>query len=407
MNSGFSVMLRADVRRILLSSSLALTMVLLASIASLLSSAVVEAGVSKAVERLQTGSALTLIEVSAEAEHTTAVLDEATLEKIETLDNVTSVYPWRQVSVLLADESDWPDSQLNPGVISLTPVVPGLTSKVIVGDDDAIETIGDGQIVFPQQVMGGTLDQTVGTTVRLEYTRVVSVGTGEPAYFPLQVTAVADNSVPDKSGPTPAYVSQKTLNTFLELTSPPGTKLEPPVTAYVQVGSVDEVAGVQANLSQMGFDVTALATQTPELSSTLDILALGSTLLTYLAVAVALGVGLSLASSWTKLRRRDIGLLRALGYEKMTIFRLIMGALALVGVSVGLLAVAISCVLSPILTAVVSSQDALNMSVSPWSFPSVGALVLVAILPTVGMLLGAFLPAAKAANMEPDEALRD
>lgn len=367
---------------------------------------VIGAGVSRYARSVQGQSALNLVEISSVGAGATAKITTQALDDIETIPNVTEVHGWTQLDLAITNESDWPDMDVNPGAVWATPIVPGLEPKVVAG---AIPNSGllDGEIALPDRVPGGSLRKLVGKTVTLEFTKLLSTGVGEPSRREFVVRAIVDNSTPGKEGPAASYVSAGVLNEMFQESATAATGGEQYTSAYVRVARPDDVPAVQRELSRRGFAVSSVADQLSSLGGLFRILSWASKGLLIVLVGFALLIGGSVGASWVNQRRREVGLLSALGWTR----RRIALAAVLEALTLGLVAVVggvmVGSLLSLIATALVSGRQLEVLPVDPWSWPSWQMVGLAMLLVPICLIMGGFRSGVKAVRMDADVALRD
>jgi putative ABC transport system permease protein len=118
--------------------------------------------------------------------------------------------------------------------------------------------------------------------------------------------------------------------------------------------------------------------------------------------------GSAIGASFVRQRTREIGLLKAIGFRRRQVFTIFLAEAVMVGVSAAVLAVVAGNVLSAAGAAAMRRSDQYRAVLSGGvALPGVIWDVLVLVVPTCGIVIGAFLPAKRAANLEPAVALRD
>ena len=166
------------------------------------------------------------------------VLDGESLSEVSGLGHVVSVVPWMQHDLDLADEGDWPSPTVSPGSLWATTYFEPRLPKMIKGDRPV--SLQDDEILLPDSVPGGSLRHLYGKTVMFGYTHINGKYQGSYRTIPLKVVGIYDNSVPDKDGENPSYVSENTMDALFD-----GNVQESYTFAYVQVDSGDNVPLVQ------------------------------------------------------------------------------------------------------------------------------------------------------------------
>lgn len=368
----------------------------------LVANGVVGAGVTKYTQSVQYRSALNLIELSGTAPSARQQLTAQNLAEIRSRPDVTGVYPWYQVDLALTDEATWPSRTTNPGALWATPVIPGKEPKILLGAMPTGGLRGD-QIVLPRTVPGGRTDALLGRTVVMEYTRVVSPGHGEPARRNFTVVAIADNSTPDAAGLTPSYVSMETLAT-MRTASSPGMGVD---SAYVRVTDASRVDSVQAALAKDGYAVSSVANQLRSLGGLFKALSWTGWLLGILLALGCLGLGSAIGSSWVQQRVREIGLLRALGWEPRRVALAVLAEVLGLALVTALAGVLLGSAGSLLATRLLAGRQIEQLPVERWQLPGGSIMLLALVLVPVCVCLGAARNVRRAANTDPDVALRD
>ncbi|PID97059.1 MAG: hypothetical protein CSA84_01485 [Actinomycetales bacterium] len=383
-----------------------LSLLVVCVVAFLVCDGVVGAGLSRYAESVQYRSALNLIEVSAVAPSARRELDASSLEEMRQIDGVTGVYPWGQVDLAMSDPADWPDANENPGNLGATPAVPGLLPPTVAGKvpDDGL---GPDEIALPHEVPGGFLDDLLGQTVVFESTRPVEPGVGEPVRYEMRVVAIVDNSTPGDAGPTPSFVSPASFAELLELTRPPGGASRQLVTAYVRARSADDVPRIQAELSERGFAVASMASRLTSLTGLFSVLRWVGYLFGFIVLGMCLMAGGAMGSTWAQHRRRDIGLLKAVGWTRKEIHGALLAELGGFGLVAGLAGVVLGNAASYVATAIVAGLNIEMLPVVAWQPPGVSNSVLALILVPLAVCVGGLRHTFKASALNPDETLRD
>ena len=403
--SDVALLTRATLRPGLRSHRPLLITIALCVAAILTLNGVVGAGVSRYARSVQYRSALNLIELSSQGQGATRELDDAALRRVAGLSGVTGAYAWFQVDLALSHDADWPDPHVNPGALWGTPLIPGLSPQLLAGNLPAAGLAAD-EIVLPSSVPGGRLDRLLGKSVTMEFTKVVRPGVGEPAKRVFRVVGIADNTTPGQAGPTPSYLSEQALE---DLYASSGAATGAPMftTAYVRVVDPERVPRVQRELSEQGFAVRSVAEQLRSLGGLFAALRWVSLALVAVLMVFSLLVGGSVGASWVQQRRREIGLLSAIGWSRRRIAAAVFGQVAVLGAGTAVVGVLAGLAGSTLATTLIAGRRLTLLPVDPWGLPSPAAVLVGAFLTPLCIVLGAVRAGWRASRVDPDDALRD
>jgi putative ABC transport system permease protein len=159
---------------------------------------------------------------------------------------------------------------------------------------------------------------------------------------------------------------------------------------------VDQVPGTRVLTSSAL--VTTVSDQLAGITRILDLSALVATLVSLPLIAL---ISLMVANE----RRREIGVLRALGATRSLIFRLILGESVIIAAIGGIIGIGASWIILVLFQSYISVMTRI-----PLSIPSVSSLASISVLTFVVTVavggLAALYPAVRSALMEPYEAIR-
>lgn len=398
--------LRTFVRRDMASSARSqrplLAMLVLVLMGTLGVSGFVNGGIAHYVDNVQDESALNTIEISTAFGDGERAVDPAAMDEIESIDGVESVHPWFQSDLALAEDY-WPGEATHPGPIWATPHIPGREIDIIEGamPEDGLDP---GEIIVPHDVPGGTLDSLVGDTVTLQFTEITGEGQGEARDIELTVIATHDNSVPGRDGTTPGYLEFAFL---VELQDERGAADDSGTydIAFVYVTDSDNVPAVQSELADLGFGVQSMMDQVPGLDGLFSVLSGLTWAMLAVMVILSLILGSTIGASWAKNRRRDIGLLKAIGWNGSRIARALGLEFIALGIWVGVVGTALGIAASLTVTAVASMMTT-GIPVNAWTLPDWWLVGVGLIIMPICLLLGGLPQALRAARVDADVALR-
>jgi putative ABC transport system permease protein len=159
---------------------------------------------------------------------------------------------------------------------------------------------------------------------------------------------------------------------------------------------VDQVPGTRVLTSSAL--VTTVSDQLAGITRILDLSALVATLVSLPLIAL---ISLMVANE----RRREIGVLRALGATRSMVFRLILGESVIIAAIGGIIGIGASWIILVMFQSYISVMTRI-----PLSIPAVSSLVSISLLTFVVTVavggIAAFYPAVRSALMEPYEAIR-
>jgi putative ABC transport system permease protein len=159
---------------------------------------------------------------------------------------------------------------------------------------------------------------------------------------------------------------------------------------------VDQVPGTRVLTSSAL--VTTVSDQLAGITRILDLSALVATLVSLPLIAL---ISLMVANE----RRREIGVLRALGATRSMIFRLILGESVIIAVIGGILGIGASWIILVLFQSYISVMTRIPLSIpAPSSLIAISVLTFVVTVAVGG--LAALYPAVRSALMEPYEAIR-
>ena len=208
------------------------------------------------------------------------------------------------------------------------------------------------------------------------------------------------------AGPAPSFISAQTLDQIL---ADAGARLDGDIIerAFVRVDDPEQVEDVQRRLSGMGYAVNSVASQMRALGGLFQVLSGAVWVCGVLMVLGCLGLGAAVGSSWVRQRRREIGLLRAIGWERSRVGWALLAELALLGAVAGLVGIGLGILGSAVGSAVLSGQNVEQLPVDAWQLPPSTTVLLAALLVPLCVCLGGLASILRASRVDPDEALRD
>jgi ABC-type lipoprotein release transport system permease subunit len=370
-------------------------------------------------------------------------LNQQSIKRLKQLPGVKTVYPRMKLSILASSSVDGRD--ISPGAISMLNKIPGITPKMtasIRGIRMWLEIMGNGidpRLVEKDVIVGEFKDPEPGQPIPVLLSRrmieIYNSSFAQARSLP-QVSQMLIPFLP----PIPL-----TLNHSFISRKPRGPKFPTSMkvvglshhammggitmpletarkfnqqfagqqagdtydAAIVEVISSDWLGPVQENISEMGYDIDITEKRMAEsVGFAVIVVTLGFTLISLIIVGIA---AINISHTFFMIiyeRKREIGLMRALGSTKANIRSIILGEATFIGAIGGLLGIllgAASCFLGDfILVRFVPDFPFKPDSFFAYPLWLFTGAILFAILFCV---LGAYFPARRAANMDPVTAL--
>lgn len=334
-------------------------------------------------------------------------LTAASLGVVARVPHVAAVDPW-----------------LQSGFGIKTHAFPGLVLFATTPQPDALPPIerairphvfplGAHELVLPARFHGLDLSPLLGKTVSIDYTQAVAAGVGgTSATTRVHVVGLYNPSFQTSAGPNAAY-APLSLVTQLAAAQAGVSPHQFLVSndyqqATVVVDSSTHVTAVLNQVHHLGFSASSLRQQLQTLPAGLQLLQRGSQLALGVLVAFSLLAGSGLASTFIRQRTREIGLLKAIGFRRRRILGILLSELAIIGVVAALIGVIAGNIVSAVLGLLLDGTSVFGIAFPAGAvvLPTLGWTALVAVAVAFAIVVGGALPAARAAGLEPDLALR-
>lgn len=334
-------------------------------------------------------------------------LDDRTLGEITALPEVEAVHPWFQEGFLLVDQNHL------AGVLWATPRMEYGQPPLIdhIGEEPAaLDDLSDNEVVLPDQASGVDLSVLLGETVEVEYTVATGPDTGEPGYAEFRVVGLYDSGFGTPDGPGAAYLSSSTVRELVaarEMVAPEdlGARVAYP-KAVVKVSEEEFVLEVQRDLAEQGFAVSSVQSLTSEVPSSTRLLQVLTWVLIVVVTAYCAGTGASFGANVVRNRRKEVGLLKAVGFSQSRVIRLLRAELVSFGALTGVTGVVLGTLLAGAVFAVARLAALPELDPPPVAPLSAGAVALMA-LPAVSLYVGSLRQLRVATSIPADDALRD
>ncbi len=271
-------------------------------------------------------------------------------------------------------------------------------------------SLAKGEILLPDSYLGVSLKDLVGADITVEYTVATGKDSGSSATIPMTVAGVYDNTSPKRSGDSGVYLADADFESLLAaLQGAPGGKLPRDFvypSCWVKASSVAQANQVAQQLTDAGFYVNRGGGEAA-LPRALALLQQANTILAVLLGLFGIGIGVTVAGTWSNLRRWDVGVLASLGWSPGRVLGVYAAELAIVGVIVGALAAGLGTVISAAASLSLQGTSVLGVQLPPGvSWPSPIWLVGIFLGAPLALTLGAAPRILALGRIEPDDALR-
>lgn len=365
--------------------------------------------VAKTARSLDSDSALTVLQLdSIDTRGPGTPLSGRSISEIEGMQGVQAVIPYTQFGVTVSDNKG---SDL-AGALWATPRIRWVQPALVDPGQSAVnKDLRGNEVLLPSTYQGGELKSLVGRELKVQYTRATGPSEGEGAEMTVRVVGIFDNSAPGQDGESAMYISDEVFTTLL--TSQLGiTGNSVPASyayqsAYVKTASAADAATVQGKLVKRGFSAHNLATNARELPAVLGLLSKANLLIGLTLLLFCLGIGISLAGTWSALRRWDVGVLSSLGWSRARILQTYALEILGAGLLVGVVSAVSGTLLSLALGAALTGREILGGEFAAGAMiPGLEWVALVAAGIPLALVVGSGSRVWRLAALEPDVALR-
>lgn len=264
------------------------------------------------------------------------------------------------------------------------------------------------EVLLPAQPGGPDLAGRLGQSFEIEYTFLVGENTGEPRRRKVTLVGLFEPRPSALDGNDPAYGSHALVTELAAASVGKTTQSFDPASypypqAYVEVDTVESVDAVVTRLSDAGYATNSVSSLSGATSDALMLLRLLVWALAIVALGVCVGLGAMIGASALARRSTEVGILRAVGWQRSRVTRVLLGELALVGMCVGVVAAVVGIVAAVVLAS--------RPGVAGGGLTAVGQLWPWWLAAVVGvpasLCLGALPGVVRLTRMPPDAALRE
>jgi putative ABC transport system permease protein len=331
-------------------------------------------------------------------------LNPDAIAKIATVPGIESVEPSLRATIGIKSQD------IAGALLYATLARPSRLPPIVQSTRPNLFPLTGDEAVLPAQAQGMDLTSLLGERVTIDYQQTIGVGSGRGVQD--HVTVVGFYR-PDWQidGADSAYVSEAPLLKWAS--SVAGV----PSASFLQTHGYDkatvvaktaaDVPNVLKALQQRGYSATSLEQQLSALPSILRLIQIVSRVLTGALIIFTLFGAATLSGSLVRQRTREIGLLKAVGYQNSAVSSMLLGELAIVGLVAGAFGYLIGVGGGYLLNGWLANAPDLALYVGDRVLPPSTVLILLLLTPAVAMVIGGLLPIGRGARMEPSLALRD
>ena len=330
-----------------------------------------------------------------------SVLTPADLRQLAAIPGVAGVQPILSTTIGIKGKPIL-GVVLNPTTprsIALPPIVASVTRHVfpLTGDE----------IILPAVTQGQNLRPLLGHNITITLTPRQG-DHGSLALATARVVAMYDPSW-QVDGPDAAYASLLTWSATNAGVSRSAYLAGTGYSAFVVTSrSVGQAGGLLQRIQSQGYYATSLLQLEVGLPGVLRLLQLAGEIGAILLGVLVLFGAASLASSSTRQRVREFALLRAVGYRRGHVFRMLVEEQLAVGLGCAVGMFLLAAILATAINQGLRGTQSLvhylaaGLLLPPWRLALAGAILVVLVL-----VLGGLPSAGRAARLEPSAGLRD
>jgi putative ABC transport system permease protein len=357
-------------------------------------------------DRVQEGSANRTVTVDRLADRPgSKPLGKPALAELAAIAHVTAVQPRAQVSFGYKDAAI-------PGVLLYaTTVRPALLPPVTQAIRDQVFPLQNGEVLLPSSAQGAVLQPLLGKTITVQTTRAVANGQGSGAEARVRVVGLIDPTW-QLDGPDAAYADDATVIQWAAAKA--GVTAEEFTNSIgydhvsVVVDAARNVPGALSHIQAAGYAGSTLQQQFEELPGVLNLIrTTGKVLLVVLGVIALVGA-LVVTGALARQRVREVGILKAVGFRSRAILTMLVTEMAIVGAAGAVAGVLLGAAGAAVAGAAFRS----NAELAPYlatrfPLPAADVLGAVLIITVVVTVLGAWIPARRAARLAPSDAMKE
>ncbi|WP_326803131.1 ABC transporter permease [Streptomyces sp. NBC_01788] len=361
---------------------------------------------SAARDRVQEGTANRSVTVDRLMERTDSKpLSTETVRTLSALPNVTSVEPRAQVSF------GYKDQQVPGVLLYATTPRPSLLPPLLKSVRTQLFPLHPGEVVLPKRAQGSDLTPLLGHSITVTTTRSTSAGQGTGVPASVRVVGLFDPAW-QLDGPDAAYADEATVVrwaaakagvTESEFTTSVGYD-----RITVLARTARDVPGLLSDIQSAGYAATSLQQEMSALPGVLSLIHTAGQVLLVVLGLVALVGALVVTGALSRQRAREIGILKALGFGNRAVLTMFVAETGIIG--------ATGAVLGALLGLAGAAAAAAGLrgssELAPYlpagiPLPDPGVLAGILLLTLAVTVIGAWVPARRAAQLSPSDAIKE
>ncbi|MFC4337641.1 ABC transporter permease [Salininema proteolyticum] len=323
------------------------------------------------------------------------------LDTITALPGVENAWPWTTTGGSVTTGSDHV-------VLWAVPYTP--TGLPIVRESTRANVwpLAPGEAIVPDTVDGRDLSGLLGDQVAFEGTVATGPNTGsETRSHTFTVVGVYDASVGTFNGPDSLYLHSDdalAIRADNDGTTPESLlETQGVAKAVVATGDPEMAREIARHLSDAGYYAIPVSDGIGLYDDTYALIDQAAAALGVLLVVLSLAIGLVVAATVTSSRRREIGILKAIGFTTKRIMALMGGEFVLFAASALAAGIVASCIVAIALAS--WWHDASVLTAYLHTFAD-GLTLFILATPFLGMIAGMIVPLSRTTRVPADVALR-
>lgn len=335
----------------------------------------------------------------------TRLLTAHELRKVAEIKDVATVDPVVQASF------GYKSTTVSGALLYATTLRRSLPPPVTRSERHPLFPLRPGDVVLPERAGGSSLTSLVGTNITVQVTRSTGIGTGAGVSRRLHVVGVYDPSW-QIDGPDAAYVDPGTATAWAALRAGVSVDVFRNTIGYdsatVVARSSQTVAQLLDRLQEDGFAASSLQQQLGSLPGVLDLIRLVGLVLVGALVFVAGFSSYQVTSSLGRQRRREVGVLKAVGHTDARILRMLTYESLILALAAAVIGLGLSIILGTLGNAALRARPDIHGYLRPGmvvASPAVSGITCLAVVLVI--VLGSLVAASRAVRMQPSDAIRE